>query len=59
MGGQAVGRRVREAEVAKQEAETATLNAKLARMERELGLLRKILHGFIEVHMIYHDRGQI
>ena len=47
------------AEVAKQEAETAALNAKLARMERELVLLRKILHGFIEVHMIYHDRGQI
>ncbi len=47
------------AEVAKQEAETAALNAKLARMERELGLMRKILHGFIEVHMIYHDRGQI
>ena len=47
------------AEVAKQEAETAELNAKLARMERELVLLRKILHGFIEVHMIYHDRGQI
>lgn len=47
------------AEVAKQEAETAELNAKLARIERELGLMRKILHGFIEVHMIYHDRGQI
>ena len=47
------------AEVAKQEEETAALNAKLARMERELGLMRKILHGFIEVHMIYHDRGQI
>jgi len=47
------------AEVAKQEAETAALNAKLARMERELGLMRKILHGFIEVHMIYHERGQI
>jgi len=47
------------AEVAKQETETAELNAKLARMERELGLMRKILHGFIEVHMIYHDRGQI
>jgi len=47
------------AEVAKQEAETAELNAKLARMERELGLMRKILHGFIEVHMIYHERGQI
>tara|TARA_B100000963_G_scaffold237745_2_gene207903 strand:+ start:677 stop:1183 length:507 start_codon:yes stop_codon:yes gene_type:complete len=46
-------------EVAKQEAETAALNVKLARMERELVLLRKILHGFIEVHMIYHDRGQI
>jgi hypothetical protein len=47
------------AEVAKQEAETAELNSKLARMERELFLMRKILHGFIEVHMIYHDRGQI
>ena len=47
------------AEVAKQEAETAALNAKLARMERELGLMRKILHGFIDLHMIYHDRGQI
>jgi hypothetical protein len=47
------------AEVARQETETAQLNAKLARMERELVLLRKILHGFIEVHMIYHDRGQI
>ena len=47
------------AEVAKQEAETAELNAKLARMERELFLMRKILHGFIEVHMIYHERGQI
>jgi len=47
------------AEVAKQEGETAELNAKLARIERELGLMRKILHGFIEVHMIYHDRGQI
>ena len=47
------------AEVSSQEAETAALNARLARMERELGLMRKILHGFIEVHMIYHDRGQI
>ena len=47
------------AEVAQQEEETAALNAKLARMERELTLMRKILHGFIEVHMIYHDRGQI
>jgi hypothetical protein len=47
------------AEVAKQEAETAELNSKLARMERELFLMRKILHGFIEVHMIYHERGQI
>lgn len=47
------------AEVANQEAETAELIAKVARMERELGLMRKILHGFIQVHMIYHERGQI
>ena len=47
------------AEVAKQEAEAVALNAKLARMERELGLMRKILHGFIDLHSIYHDRGQI
>jgi len=47
------------AEVAKQEAETVALNAKLAHMERELTLMRKILHGFIDLHMIYHTRGQI
>jgi hypothetical protein len=47
------------AEVAKQEAEAAALNAKLAHMERELVLMRKILHGFIDLHVIYHDRGQI
>ena len=47
------------AEVAHQEAETAALNAKLARTERELALVRKVLHGFIDLHMIYHNRGQI
>ena len=47
------------AEVAHQEAETAALNAKLARTERELALVRKVLHGFIDLHMIYHERGQI
>ena len=46
-------------EVARQEAETAALNAKIVRMEQELLLMRKILHGFIELHMIYHDRGRI
>ncbi len=47
------------AEVSSQEAETAALHARIARMEQELTLMRKILHGFIEVHMIYHNRGQI
>ena len=46
-------------EVARQEAETAALHAKIARMEQELLLMRKILHGFIDLHMLYHDRGQI
>lgn len=46
-------------EVARQEAETAALHAKIARMERELLLMRKILHGFINLHLLYHDRGQI
>jgi hypothetical protein len=46
-------------EVARQEAETAALHTKIARMEQELLLMRKILHGFIDLHLLYHDRGQI
>lgn len=46
-------------EVAGEEAETAALHAKIARMEHELVLMRKILHGFINLHLLYHDQHQI
>jgi hypothetical protein len=47
------------AEVRQQEVDMAALSAKLAHAERELVLMRKVLRGFVDLHMLYHDRGKI
>lgn len=47
-----VGERVLGAEVADQEAEVAKLHAKLKYTQRECELLRKVLVGVIDLHML-------
>ena len=47
-----VGERVLGAEVANQEAEVAKLHAKLKYTQRECELLRKVLVGVIDLHML-------
>jgi len=47
-----VGERVLGAEVAEQEAEAAKLHAKLKFAQRECELLRKVLVGVIDLHML-------
>ena len=54
-----VGERVLGAEVSKQELEVAELRAELKHAQRERDLLRKVLGGFIDLHMLYHEKGLI
>jgi hypothetical protein len=50
-----VGERVLGAEVFKQESEVAELRAELKHAKRERDLLRKVLGGFFDLHMLYHE----
>ena len=52
-----VGERVLGAEVANQEAEVAKLHAKLKYAQRECELLRKVLVGVIDLHMLTANGG--
>ena len=46
-------------EVAAQEREAAERLAELEHIKRERDLLRKILGGFMDLHVIYHEKGLI